>query len=66
MKVCPYRIVSVLDGVSRTCPADGSVSACVCKIIESNLVAMGLLTREKIVHRVKEYTSQHPSPLSQR
>ncbi|KAL4868119.1 hypothetical protein BDV12DRAFT_186112 [Aspergillus spectabilis] len=27
MKVCPYRIVSVLDSVFRTCPADGSVSA---------------------------------------
>lgn len=67
MKVCPYRIVSVLDGVSRTCPADGSVSACVCEITKPNIVAMTLLTRrkKKIVRRVKEYISQHPSLLSQ-
>ncbi|OJI97629.1 hypothetical protein ASPVEDRAFT_37046 [Aspergillus versicolor CBS 583.65] len=50
MKVCPYRIVSVLDGVSRTCPADGSVSACCTALRNTSLSTQVLYPNDNAYH----------------
>ncbi|KAL4877159.1 hypothetical protein BJY04DRAFT_230844 [Aspergillus karnatakaensis] len=50
MKVCPYRVVSLLESVLKTCPANGSVSACCTALRNTSLGAQVLYPHDQAYH----------------